>query len=289
EADYILGEIRRIVADPRLRGRTIGVISLLGDSQALHIWQRLAELFPPDVLQRHAIACGDARTFQGRERDIMFLSMVSAPNNIGAPLSRDMFAQRFNVAASRARDRMVLVRSVDTDDLSEADRLRRGLIAHFARPFAQHTELAGDLRERCESPMERELFDWLTALGFRVTPQARVGAYRIDLLVEGAGDARLAVQCDGDRHQGPESWNADIRRQRALERTGWVFWRCFATALVLRRPAVLDELAAMLESLGIRPAGTGAAAPDIHVETRNVRVKGVHSAGVGGATPVGSR
>ena len=33
--------------------------------------------------------------------DFMFLSMVSAPNEVGAPLSRDTFAQRFNVAASR--------------------------------------------------------------------------------------------------------------------------------------------------------------------------------------------
>ena len=93
-------------ADPRMRGAPIGVVSLLGEEQALKIWERLAEELGPDVLQRHAIACGDARTFQGSERDIMFLSMVSAPNEVGAPLSRDMFAQRFNVAASRARDRM---------------------------------------------------------------------------------------------------------------------------------------------------------------------------------------
>ncbi len=32
----------------------------------------------------------------------MFLSMVSAPNEVGAPLSRDTFAQRFNVAIQLA-------------------------------------------------------------------------------------------------------------------------------------------------------------------------------------------
>ena len=175
EADYIVGEIRRIAADPRMQHRSIGVVSLLGESQALHIWERLVENLSPEILHRHAIACGDARTFQGRERDIMFLSMVSAPNAVGAPLSRDIFAQRFNVAASRARDRMVLVRSVDLDDLSEADRLRRGLIAHFSAPFAEHADPSGDPRDRCESPMERELYDWLAQRGYRVTPQARIG------------------------------------------------------------------------------------------------------------------
>ena len=272
EADYIVGEIRRITADPRMQQRSIGVVSLLGEAQALRIWEQLVETLSPEILQRHAIACGDARTFQGRERDIMFLSMVSAPNAVGAPLSRDIFAQRFNVAASRARDRMVLVRSVDLDDLSDADRLRRGLIAHFAQPFAEHPDATGDLRDRCESPMERELFDWLARRGYRVTPQAKIGAYRVDLLVEGANDARLAVECDGDRYEGSTRWADDVRRQRALERTGWVFWRCFASALVLRREAVLQELVATLESLGIRPVATGAAAPTVHVEARRVRV-----------------
>src|SRR5450756_1373483 len=80
--------------------------------QPLYRSIRITEELGPGLMQRHHIACGDARTFQGKERDIMFLSMVSAPNEVGAPLSRDTFAQRFNVAASRARDRMYLVRSV---------------------------------------------------------------------------------------------------------------------------------------------------------------------------------
>ena len=111
----------------------------------MQIWERLTEELPPEVLRRHAVTCGDARQFQGRERDIMYLSMVCAPNDIGAPLSRDVFAQRFNVAASRARDRMVLVRSVELEQLSESDRLRRGLIAHFARPFAEEPVRVNDV------------------------------------------------------------------------------------------------------------------------------------------------
>ena len=89
----------------------------------------------------------------------MFLSMLSARNDIGAPLSRDSFAQRFNVAASRAGDRMYLVRSVELEQLSAADRLRRSLIAHFTAPFAQDEKRVEDLRKLCESPFEREMFD----------------------------------------------------------------------------------------------------------------------------------
>ena len=37
------------------------------------------------------------------------------------------------------------------------------------------------LRELCESGFEREVFDRLVLLGYRVTPQVSAGAYAIDL------------------------------------------------------------------------------------------------------------
>ena len=250
--------------------RSIGVVSLLGEEQALKVWARLAEELGPQALQRHALACGDARTFQGKERDIMFLSMVSAPNDVGAPLSREMFAQRFNVAASRARDRMYLVRSVGLEHLSDSDRLRRGLIMHFARPFLEEEARLDDPRKLCASPFERELYDWLVGRGYRVTPQVRVGAYRIDLVVEGANDARLAIECDGDKHGGPERWAEDMRRQRVLERAGWEFWRCFAATFVRRREAVLADLSAALAARGILPIAAAGPQPAVLVELRRV-------------------
>jgi very-short-patch-repair endonuclease len=268
EVDFIVEEIGRVIADPRMDGRSIGVVSLLGEEQALTIWDRLNDEYGPQLLQRHRIACGDARTFQGRERDVIFLSLVCAPNDVGAPLSRDIFAQRFNVAASRARDRMYLVRSVELAQLSEADRLRRGLIGHFAQPFPQDQAPPGDQRALCESPFERELYDWLMQQGYRATPQVRVGAYRVDLVVEGNNDARLAIECDGDQHQGPEQWAHDVRRQRVLERAGWKFWRCFAATFVRRRAAVLEDLHSMLAANGIEPPGTQGAPLSVHTQMR---------------------
>lgn len=270
EVRFIVDEIKAIVADPNMRGRSIGVVSLLADKQALVIWERLTDELGPEVMQRHHIACGDARTFQGKERDIMFLSMVSARNEVGAPLSRDTFAQRFNVAASRARDRMYLVRSVEPEHLSEADRLRRSLIGHFAAPFAQDEVRMEDLRERCESPFEREMYDELTQRGYWVTPQVRVGQYRIDMVLEGHNDARLAVECDGDKYHGADKWADDMQRQRVLERAGWVFWRCFASAFIRRRKDMLEDLLKTLAERGIEPIGAEGAPRSVHTEHRVV-------------------
>jgi very-short-patch-repair endonuclease len=275
EARFIVDEIKRLIADERMRERSIGVVSLLGDEQALRVWDMLSEEIGPQLLQRYRVACGDARTFQGRERDVMFLSMVCAPNEVGAPLARETFAQRFNVAASRARDRVYLVRSVQVHQLAEGDRLRRGMLAHFALPFPQEEARAGDPRALCESPLEREIYDWLTEHGYRVRPQVKVGTYRIDLVVEGDNDARLAVECDGDKYHGAEKWTADVRRQRVLERAGWSFWRCFASTFVRRRDAALEDLGNALAARGILPAAGATAtpaAPVPHVQTLRVQM-----------------
>lgn len=271
EVRFIVDEILKLVSDPRLLHRSIGVVSLLGDKQAYEVWERLTEELGPEEMQRHRIACGDARTFQGKERDIMFLTMVSAPNDVGAPLSRDTFAQRFNVAASRARDRMYLVRSVELEHLSEADRLRRSLIHHFAVPFAQDEARVEDLRKLCESPFEREVYDELTQRGYWVTPQVRVGQYRIDLVVEGHNDARLAVECDGDKYHGADKWADDMQRQRVLERAGWVFWRCFASTWTRRRKAVFEDLLRTLEERSIESIGAETALRSVHTEQRRVQ------------------
>lgn len=269
EARFIVDEIRVIVENRALDGRTIGVVSLLGNEQALKVMQMLNEELGEELVTKYKITCGDARTFQGKERDIMFLSMVASPGYAHA-LTRDMFAQRFNVAASRARDRMYLVRSLQLEDLSNADQLRSNLLQHFQAPFFQSEEVLDNLRDRCESGFEREVFDLLVERGYRVIPQVPVGSYRLDMVVEGDADSRLAIECDGDRYHGPDKWDSDMRRQRILERAGWRFWRCFASTFVLHKADAIRDLIETLEAHGVQPSSLDTQVTSIHVESRQV-------------------
>ena len=271
EARFIVDEIKRICGDPLMSQRTIGVVSLLGDKQALLVWDMLEKELGPEEIKKHQIACGDARTFQGKERSIMFLSMVSSPKNVHAQ-TRDTYEQRFNVAASRAQDRMYLVRSLGIDDLSSKDVLRRNLISHFSTPFAQDETCIENLRSFCESDFEREVYDLLTERGYKVIPQVKVGGYRIDMVVEGNNDTRLAIECDGDQYHGADKWDDDMRRQRTLERVGWRFWRCFASIFVKNRKDVVEDLISTLTERGIEPIGSDTAPRSIHTELRNVIV-----------------
>jgi len=258
EADFIVAEIDAILRNPAMAGRTLGVVSLLGPEQAQLIDKMVRSRCDMAELVRRNFACGDARVFQGSERDIIFLSMVADSKQHHA-LSGVQFDQRFNVAASRARDRMILVRSVRLEELSTLD-LRRTLVEHFARPIDANDE-EKSLIERCESGFERDVYSALFERGYRVIPQVPAAGYRIDMVVEGAHDRRLAIELDGDDFHGPDRWQADMGRQRVLERAGWTFWRCFASTWSLQRATILAELLARLAAMGIEPLGAMARTP----------------------------
>ena len=271
EAIYIVEEIKKICADPKMSNKTIGVVSLLADKQSSKIYEMLEMEVGVETITKYKIECGNARSFQGKEKDIVFLSMVVSPDDCVAQ-TKDATRQRFNVAASRARDRMYLVRSVQLDDLSPKDELRRGLISHFNCPFSQDEKRVESLRDLCESPFELEMYDILTERGYKVIPQVKVGKYRIDMVVEGYNDKRLAIECDGDQYHGTDNWANDMQRQRTLERVGWRFWRCFASTFVMHKKDVIADLIQHMKELGIDPIGSDNASVSIHTEHRNVHV-----------------
>jgi very-short-patch-repair endonuclease len=267
EAKAIVDEIEAIIQDPDLTGRTIGVVTLIGNEQARLISEMIGARIPPEDIIGRDIVVGQPPVFQGRERDIILLSMVSAPGDrsLSSALSQQ---QRLNVAMSRARDRMYLFRSVP-DIYFPAESPSGRLMAHFRQPYRNEPDQTGNLRERCESGFERELFDELAGRGYRLNPQVRSGGYRIDIVVEGANGKRLAIECDGDRFHGAEKWADDMARQRVLERAGWTFWRCFASSFTRRRQEVLLDLLTTLSGLGIEPLG------EHHVATAMVEHRSV--------------
>ena len=212
EARAIVAEIASIIDDPVMKGRTVGVVTLLGNEQAKRIDELIRRKIPTHEIVARKIRVGEPPIFQGRESDIMLLSMVLQKGDRGLP-DQIIHQQRMNVAASRARDRMILFRSIEDNSINP-ESLTARLIAHFHQPFHQDAQKVTALRDLCESDFEREMYDDLTERGFRVRPQVKVGGYRIDFVVEGTEDRRLAVECDGDRYHGPAQWGDDMIRQR---------------------------------------------------------------------------
>jgi len=259
EAEIVVSEVLKIIETPALskigdgdRWRSIGVISLIGSKQAALINRMLLDAVGEAIYMRHRIACGDSATFQGNERDIVFLSMVADSTHKQSQTALH-FEQRFNVAMSRARDRLYLVRSVREEELKPED-LKTKVLRHFRDPMKGSQRPKGDLASLCDSDFERAILGRLLDHGYRVIPQVGAMGFKIDLVVEGVGDRRLAIECDGDQYHGPERWADDMSRQRVLERVGWRFWRCWASSFTVDPDGCMADLFQILDANGIQPA-----------------------------------
>ena len=268
EAEALVETIVKLVDDEAYKGKTMGVIALQGHAQAQFIETLLAQKLHPKVIEERRLRCGEPTTFQGDQRDVIFLSLVIAPNVHYRALTRLPDQRRFNVAMSRARDQVWLFHSVKPHDLAPDD-LRRRLVSFFETPqkAAVHA-LLEDLdrlerearrhRQRGNQPAPYESwFEVDVALELLrrklcVRPQVDVAGYRIDLVVEGV-DARLAVECDGDDWHGPEQYEYDMARQRQLERVGWTFVRVRASDFYLDRQRAVNAVVEACEELGIHP------------------------------------
>ncbi len=238
---------------PEYNDKTFGVISLVGEEQANEIERLLLRYLPPDEYQRRQIICGNAAHFQGDERDVMFLSMVDTASG-GGPLpfrDQQMFKQRFNVAASRARDQMWVIHSLDfRNDLKPGD-LRRRLIEHAEDPSSLLRAMEKG-EQRVQSELEKGILRRLVQAGYRVIPQWKVGYYWIDLVVEGGGK-RLAIECDGDRFHPIEKLPEDMARQAILERLGWTFSRIRGSQFFRDPDSAMEPIFSRLKALEIPP------------------------------------
>jgi very-short-patch-repair endonuclease len=238
-------------------GRTssFGVVSLVGEEQALEIDRLLRTHLAPDVYERHRLLCGTSAQFQGDERDVVFVSVVDAPAH-GTLNFRDqqMFKQRYNVAASRARDQMWVVHSLDPQtDLQPGD-LRRRLIEHALAPELLTSRPFDEQDKRAQSVLERDVMKCLVQAGYHVVPRWKVGSRSIDLVVEGNGK-RLAIECDGDRDLPSEKLRDDIQRQSMLERLGWTFARVRESIFFRGRDRAMNPIFDKLQSLEIPAQG----------------------------------
>jgi very-short-patch-repair endonuclease len=258
EAQEIVDLIGACIELPEYEGKSIGVISMVGEKQTDLISDMLRSRLPPAVYDQRRILCGNPAQFQGDERDIIFLSLVDSKDDGVGPMSLrqdgadGMYKKRFNVASSRAKDQLWVVYSMDVQTQLKSTDIRRRLIEHAIDPSSLMNQLNAGL-VKTESPFEAEVFKILSAHGYKVTPQWQVGAYRIDMVAEGNGK-RLAIECDGERWHYDKA-EEDLARQALLERLGWTFVRIrgsvFYRDKTQGRQVALLPLFQKLQELGI--------------------------------------
>lgn len=258
EAETIANLAKAMCRHPEYVGKTMGVISMVGENQANLIDAKLRKVLDPVDYEQRRVICGNSAQFQGDERHIIFLSMIDSGREHGlGPIAKkgegafESTKKRYNVAASRAQDQLWVVHSLDPHNDLKPEDLRRELILHAQNPMST-MRLFKQEEPRTESEFERQVLRILVNKGYKVRSQWSVGYYRIDMVVEGDGK-RLAVECDGDRWHPIEKLADDMARQAILERLGWTFSRIRGSAFFRDEAEAMRPVFERLDELGIAP------------------------------------
>ena len=256
EAETIVSLIEACLAMKEYKNSTFGVISLLGDEQAELIQDLIVKRIPATEIENHKILCGNSASFQGDERDIMFISLVdSSEENKSLRLVGEgvegAIRKRYNVAISRAKDQLWIVHSIDKNALKEGD-LRKELF-EYIDSLKENTFDKTAIENITASDFENEVARHLLEKNYTIKQKWRVGSYDIDMVAI-YDDKKIAIECDGKTlNHTEEEVIANLEEQEILERCGWEFIRVRASEYFRNPEKAIKDLIIQLDDKGIYP------------------------------------
>ena len=256
EAETIVSLIEACLAMKEYKNSTFGVISLLGDEQAELIQDLIVKRIPATEIENHKILCGNSASFQGDERDVMFISLVdSSEENKSLRLVGEgvegAIRKRYNVAISRAKDQLWIVHSIDKNNLKEGD-LRKELF-EYIDSLQKNTFESTNVEKVAISDFENEVARHLLEKHYTIKQKWRVGSYDIDIVAI-YEDRKVAIECDGKTlNHTEEEVIANLEEQEILERCGWEFIRIRASEYFRNPEKAIKDIIIQLDDKGIYP------------------------------------
>jgi len=256
EAETIVSLIEACLTMKEYKNSTFGVISLLGDEQAELIQDLIVKRIPATEIENHKILCGNSASFQGDERDIMFISLVdSSEENKSLRLVGEgvegAIRKRYNVAISRAKDQLWIVHSIDKNSLKEGD-LRKELF-EYIDSLKENVFDKTAIENITASDFENEVARYLLEKNYTIKQKWRVGSYDIDMVAI-YDDKKIAIECDGKTlNHTEEEVIANLEEQEILERCGWKFIRVRASEYFRNPEKAIKDLIIQLDDKGVYP------------------------------------
>lgn len=244
---------------------SIGVLTL-DSSNSKHQTLLIRQISQNELIKQYEdkleLLIGTSREFQGDERDIMFLTITAShsfnerTNEIRPPraAATEEYMRIFNVAASRAKEKSVVVHSIHPDavGIMSPECYRKKLIDYYLTAQNKRTngnttlnlQLLLNKTDANSGDFEKSVCRFLydNGLGDFLFPQFEIGKYSIDFGII-KNNKKLAIECDGfTYHSGIVKIQDDINRQQILERAGWRFFRIQSTDWFYRNSTVSREL-----------------------------------------------
>lgn len=225
-----VAEVLRLLEGAGADGWTsVGVVTPFR-AQADAVEQAILDRLSLDEIEALGLRVGTVHAFQGNERDLVVVSLGLGDD---APAASRRFVEDtnlFNVMVTRARRRMVVLRSFRSDE---------GLLGEYvswaSRPPRPHAGGGPTSAWSAALGAELQRAGWPAVHGYQV------GTWEVDLVV-GDGDAAVAVEC-GVHPAGPD---AHVERHLAIRSAGWVVVDAFPSRWGGDAARAAVELAASL-------------------------------------------
>jgi len=193
---------------------------------------------------------------QGDERDVIIISVGYGKDRAGnlplrfGPILSAGGRRRLNVAATRAKQKVIVVSSFLYSDINSSQ-VRPGTGLEFLKSYIEYASsggrllLNGELTTEPMNEFEMDVMDALNSQGITLVPQLGCSKFRIDFAAchpAAPGKYVLAIECDGATyHSSYTARDRDRLRQQQLEKLGWTFHRIWSTDWFLRREEEIDR------------------------------------------------
>ncbi|GAA0744058.1 AAA domain-containing protein [Clostridium oceanicum] len=248
EAEAIANRVIECCKNPKYNNMTMGVISLLGETQSQYIEDLLRESLTEEELINRRLICGDAYSFQGDERDIMFLSMVVADNVKYTALTKESDIRRFNVASSRARNQMFIFYSVDIESLSS--NCVRYKLLNYCKNYKNYKTNLPSIEYVAQSKLQRDVYGLIKKLGYCIKPQIKIGKHKIDFVIEG-DRTRVGIICDDGNLLKYNTLEDLLKFQISMSKLGWHFYKIRGCEFYRDPDKEIGRLCDVLNNIGI--------------------------------------
>ncbi len=215
EAEALVEEVvRRVETEASLPAavcHSLGILSPFRD-QVDCISRKLEASLSVETLEKHDVLVGTAHSFQGEERDVMYLSLVVDSQSHPATFLFLNNPNVFNVSVTRARNEQYVFCSIRPDEVKAGTLLRR-----YLEQIACCPANSDHVHNAASDALFSEICEELESAGFRTFPAYCVAGRKIDLVVERDGRT-LGIDVVGC--PGPFAGAVDLERYRTLRRAG---------------------------------------------------------------------
>lgn len=219
EIEALVKRIHEIIVDNERENPdnpiTIGIISPFR-AQVEQLKISLSKVISDYMMEKHKIEIGTAHTFQGDERDIILISWAFANNSFPQSLTFLQKPNLFNVAVTRAKNKMINFVSKDFTDLP--DGLFRSYLSYIKEYDEKHEKIINkELDENTyKNSFEREVAETLRDLGYEIQAGVDLGGVNADILVNN----KFVIECDGLK-DNIKSNMKNMKKQAIIERCGF--------------------------------------------------------------------